>query len=563
MKIVVTLASVSVDQTQFAIDKAFELYGEKLYIAYSSDFITILNSFECEKYEFGNAVLCASGYTTASRTNLQNVVTEALNTNDSVFTEQKSLGGIHTAHLSDGVKSICWPSIPACGGLFYAKWGKGVVVCNRPRLIAECLNSSLDFKYIDYLITTGYPLDDTTPFTEVKAIRGHELIKIDESGFSILPRMLSNMGRLSKDSVQAHDAELEFRVELANSLNTVTKKYNNILFNLSGGKDSRLLASVFFKLNKSIVTQTKGNTEQELASTIGELAGLKLVLPQVVDKLGSLENRTTKALELSDYLVETEAHTVLPSLSYKPIFGQDGVIFGHSHLQKGGAAKTGRDNKKDMALLNLSKSIIPEYVHSQVRIALQAELDTIKNWFSYDCNIDILYFPYAVLRAGRYLESQYAKIESNCTPIFPLNDEKMYIASSNLNRHRRRMELTVFDTIQDFCPSLNNVPLYNDKWRFQAPSDALPTPVSQSSPYRSIFKKVDQQRVNDLNYAQKILKTSNILERAKALIDNEILIKCGLIEGEHSNDHPGFNKRQQQKLMFRFWLAHMLHEKYG
>ncbi|TFL17385.1 hypothetical protein [Jannaschia formosa] len=556
MKIVATCSALTEGKLETVMSQAFRLYGVDLVPRGGPGAVRILASPPCPGHEAAGVAFAASGYHTSPPDEAARLAAEALRQPGDVA-PGASIGGLHTAHVTDGARGLCWPSIPASGGLYHARFGRGVLVSNRPRLIAACIGAQVDPRYVDYLITTGYPLDDTTPFAGVKAVRGHEALRLEPEGARIVRRGLAGMGQPNTDRQGAMQAEAVFREELLRAVSAVSG-FDAVELRLSGGKDSRLLASALRAQGIDIVANTRGfGDDFTVAALVADTLGLRHLRTSQPIPERSLLSRTRTVLTLTDGLIETEAHRALSNLSEPCLDGQDGVIYGHSHLQKGGMAKTMSQQHPERARAALEAGIVPSYVRAGPRAALVDEVRAVADRFDYALPIDLLYFPYAVLRAGRYLEPLYAKIESRFTPIFPLNDERVYVAVSNLNRRRRTREVSAFSAIEHFAPALAALPLVDDRWRFQTAEEQIAAPEADLPPAAAELRAAV---VEDIRHAADALRGTAVLARARELLEDEILQRCGLIDGKPGRRFEDFGRRHREKLVMRLWFAHQLED---
>jgi hypothetical protein len=201
-------------------------------------------------------------------------------------------------------------------------------------------------------------------------------------------------------------------------------------------------------------------------------------------------------------------------------------------------------------------AVIPDYVKPDERDRLLQELDAVIDMFKYKVPIDILYMPYAVLRAGRYLEPLYLKTASAYTPIYPLNDERMYVACSRLCRGARTNERAVYNTINHSAPALKGLELCEDKWRFE-PKEKIPAAkvseqnfATDSTPNE--FKKM-------VGMARNGLRGSQVVDMAIELLDPEIIGRCGLGAATGTEKYK-FLSRHSAKLIMRLYFAKTLME---
>jgi hypothetical protein len=377
---------------------SIELYDEALVGTSSVGDVTIFSSKSASVVTGGDGEqVLISGYHSATSQELLDVINSALDTAPNPLNEQVSVGGVHTLIAKRANQLVAWPSIPASGTLYYAMTDAGLVICNRPKLLACLLNSDIDQKYISYLITTGYPIDDTTPYVGVKSLLAGYALHAQDGQFHIVRRRLASVGAVPRTPEAKLEAESDFQRELIRACGAASR-FKNVELRLSGGKDSRLIISALSAGNQKVICHARGKGEDaDIARDIADRLGFefKNTVGEPLDaKL--FETGVRKSLTLSDGFVETEAHVGL-TVPFRIIEGQDGIIYGHSHLQKGGFARTMSSKYREVALDTLKKAVVPEYIEHDERKKLLNELESIIEMFEYKAPIDILYLTYAVL----------------------------------------------------------------------------------------------------------------------------------------------------------------------
>lgn len=502
------------------------------------------------------AQVLVSGYHSATSQELLGVISNALDTAPNPLNEQVSIGGVHTIIAQRDNQLVAWPSIPASGTLYYAMTDAGLVICNRPKLLACLINSDIDQKYISYMITTGYPIDDTTPYVGVKSLLAGHALHAQNGQFHIVRRRLASVGVVPRTPEAALEAERVFQRELIRACGAVSR-FKNVELRLSGGKDSRLIISALSAGNQKVICHARGTGEDaDIARDIADKLGFEFT-NTVSEPLDAklFETGVRKSLILSDGLVETEAHVGL-TIPFRIIEEQDGIIYGHSHLQKGGFARTMANTNREVALDTLKKAVVPEYIEHEERKKLLGELDSVIGMFEYKASIDILYMTYAVLRAGRYLEPLYLKTATAYTPIYPLNDERMYVACSRLSRDERTNERAIYKAINDNAPILKGLALCEDKWRFE-PKEMLPAAKLSEENYATESTPSEFQKM--VRMARNGIRGSQIVNMAIELLDPEIIGRCGLGAATGSKKYK-FLSRHSAKLIMRLYFAKVLFE---
>jgi len=162
--------------------------------------------------------------------------------------------------------------------------------------------------------------------------------------------------------------------------------------------------------------------------------------------------------------------------------------------------------------------------------------------------------PYAVLRAGRYLEPLYLKTATEYTPIYPLNDERMYVACSQLCRSARTNEKAVYNAINDSAPILKGLGLCEDKWRFE-PKEKMP--AAKVSEENFAPEGTSSQLKKMVGMARAGIRGSQIVDMASELLDPEIMGLSGLGTKTGTTKYK-FLSRHSAKLIMRLYFAKTL-----
>ena len=215
---------------------------------------------------------------------------------------------------------------------------------------------------------------------------------------------------------------------------------------------------------------------------------------------------------------------------------QEGQIRGQIELHKGGFSKGHSNSIAPRQLNNLndmsSRGTPPTGTKSVRSMAKRFNYD------QYAEAQDILYFPYAGTRASRYLEVSYKRISYHSTPIFPPNDERMFLAVSNVDRRRRAREQMMYDLCKVNAPQIAQIPVYGDNWKFMDEADAAterPTSVlGLGKKRRKPHPLKNPPSISELHWARRFMRNyvrshDGVMEIAREGIGKDYMLELGLI----------------------------------
>ncbi|MCQ9677972.1 hypothetical protein [Corynebacterium sp. BF-R-2] len=345
-------------------------------------------------------------------------------------------------------------------------------------LIAEVLDRTtvrLSRGYAADYLAWGYSYREKSPFEDVQALPpGACLIVRGVSGVKI--REYSRFDQVDfKDATVAEKAK-----SLAESLTaSVGRIPDSELVNLrlSGGKDSRVLLSALAGGQKSFEAETRGrqsDLEVGIASEIAKRAGARHIVSNVAmaSPDGLFESASTSIQRMAGHL-SAEPQQIMFEGANPQHIGQY-LMMGHSHIQRGGFARTMR-NDPSRVLASLQKQCSP-FVSDELR---RESDDWVTDWYSgqsFSDYIEPLYELHVQKRASFYLLPQYRDYSNVVKLHYPLIGHDFVSKCDALTVFDRVSEQVIFLAAVAQFREIMNVPLCDDLWNFDrnGKSDILP-----------------------------------------------------------------------------------------
>ena len=228
---------------------------------------------------FGFAI---AGYTTSDDETIERTLGRQLGPDPvqqglrSPVTIPDSLGGVHCAAVADETGAAIWPSMPGCCPPYYTTGEGYVVACSRPGVLKAALELAPNEDYWRWIASVGYPLDDCSPYRDTYCVLGGTALRVYSGESAIVDYVLPEHGRVPQSTDEAIAAEDVVRKELLRATQAVSK-FKNVEFRLSGGKDSRLVASAVAALNLNCTAHTAGRAEAAIAKQVASGANMAFV----------------------------------------------------------------------------------------------------------------------------------------------------------------------------------------------------------------------------------------------------------------------------------------------
>ena len=554
MKIVGLVATKS----KFSFDKiAKELgavserrYGCRIIFRPTSECIGIFHSEEAVTEALPQGLLAYSGYITASADQVTSQVLSQFNAGDDAPVRiSNSLGGTHCIVSAQDNEAIAWCSRPGCSPPYVFEGEDFLVVSSRPGLLKETFRLKPDYEYFKWVASIGYPIDNTSPYQGCKAILAGTALRITGHRSKLVAYKLPPHGVVPKNSAEADEAEEIARQEILRAC-SVVGQHPDAIFRLSGGKDSRLVASALHALKLPCNVRTSGGGEGEIASKVSNIGGFSFSLETPVRELNSSGpvEAAKRALSETDGFIRLQGHK---SLNTRPFIdtSPSALIMGQIELTKGGYAK-GKVNVN----MSRAKTALANYVLTDIpknRRELEAWLEDFFDYASYSEPLDLLYFPYSETRASRYLEVSYLHMSRHTTPIFPPNDERMYLAISNVDRKRRASERFMYKMIATNSPEMASLPIYGSKWKFSsgiAHAPERPIEAEASTDGNPFHSKASLDIMRD-----HIKSNKGLLHFFEEAVSRTVLEELGLLSGSYPSGST-LKRNKKLKVLMRLFI---------
>ena len=343
-----------------------------------------------------------------------------------------SLGGIYSytsIRKVDGNVST-GQSLPAWEPIFYSKDNNDVVLGNNPlltHLYAKRTNTPImrDDYFVEALQGGGVACGETTPFDGcLKLLASKQLVFNAKDKFELKDVDSPSFGNHSTSGI---NNRVNAFVDCLNYSSTIFKKLLPPQFQISGGRDSRLLAAMFKANDIEIIPETK-STYSGASGKIADLVAQTLGYDECVRDL----DRTFPEDEhFHDLAIEKIRYqSGLPSIAspqYSSRLGghQPGhpMVYGHAHLQRGGLRPIKRvADAKDIIFERMLNPCLSDAVRKKPESELTNYIDEKSGGLKYiQALSQHFYFDYTMAYQYPPFQSYMANWH---TPVMPLMDER-------------------------------------------------------------------------------------------------------------------------------------------
>jgi hypothetical protein len=372
---------------------------------------------------------------------------------------------------NDDERLFVWSTRPGLRVIASAEAKDALVVGTRPRLVHALTRDfrppDLERAYL-HAALNGWSCADLTPYRGTTLVPVDALLRIRGSQRSLhdhpTPRYQREARIFRKQRVIYRDALREAVAPL--------RSLPGFELQLSGGKDSRLLAAALFeqKIAPSSVAYQGSTSSPEFAvaeATTKALGfSLKSAIPTFAYRGGLLET-VRHNMWLSDGFFATEPrHIGFPVGSLVGDPGP-GLVMGHMELQKGGWAYNLTDSPDEVverckkSMTRWRDAVVPELSEAARRQvdAFVAALPAAENAeYGYALNYQF--------RVGRWLTSHYLGQSRERLPVYPLIEEKVTRVVSCAPLAHLVSERLLAETTWALAPQLRATALFGDHYRF-------------------------------------------------------------------------------------------------
>ena len=352
-----------------------------------------------------------------------------------------SLGGQYsyvTIRKADGQVSA-GQSFPGWEPMFYAQGSRRLVLSNNPlQAHLSAINASRpitrDGYFLDALQGGGVAINDTTPYEGCRRLsKGTQLVVCSDENFTIRdidPPKYGNHSTLGINN------RINAFVDSMNYVSTIFKKLPAPQFQISGGRDSRLVAAMFkandidvIPENKSLAWTSCGQISDRIAQILGhDECGRDFLSVFPPDQ--SFESLTQEKIRYQSGL------PLIASPQYSSRLGghKPGhpMVYGHSHSQRGGL-RVIRHRLKAQSIINerMLNPCLSDTARAESEQLLKTYINEKSSQLKYIQSLSLhSYFDFPL----NYHYSPYQSYFANWhTPVMPLADERFSLYCLDLS----------------------------------------------------------------------------------------------------------------------------------
>lgn len=468
------------------------------------------------------------------------------------------IGGIAAFALIDFERRIVfgWSSQPGVEPLYYSS----SKMSNRP--LAICAGQpEFNCSYLDWYMSTGYSLDRSTPFKDVYWLMSDEMVRLDVEGGRRLPHPNPSAAYEEmpiRDMVDAGVAALEGCISPLDS-------FSDIELFLSNGKDSRLLAAALHHCGIGARATTMSLSDRaalSLVRAIAQAAGIQVEERDAGFRVADAHAVLRQTLEQSEGILNCEANVDM--VPWPTSFGrQQAIIFGHSHLQKGGLLK-GPIESHAHALNMLGRRFDNPLAAEGVRRNVRSFILEWASSKSYRAPEHILYWAAHDFRVTHYLRAHYQRFSALGTPVYPLIDERFARLCGASGMKHKVDESFMYGMIVRMCWQMRDLPTATTRWKFEQES---PSPNFPGYELRAVIQSDEAASANS---HESVWNSAALIATARDAVlggslKDELLgrVEGGMADAVVSWGRRGFypgapSRRRARIQLFRMYAATVL-----
>lgn len=364
-----------------------------------------------------------------------------------------------------------WCSEPPMFSIYYAAEGC-VHASTRPRLTAHLVNPakrpSLSERYISTYLASGYPLDDASPFDNVKTLLFGEVLHLADK--AIVSTAHPNPLLKYRWGDDREDVSKEATESLIRAFQSAGSPRSLEVF-MSGGVDSRILLAAGLKVNPELSATTLQSPETFAAERVTGIMGKKADVLTVEFQRGFAQESVSRAIWNAGGLINAEAH-VLPLDGVFARQDPHSVSFGNWPLYKGGYMK-GFPKGIGKIANKVRTTALPSQVASADIIAECNSL--LSRWIMLRepaVPLELLYLFALEFRSWRWLMPNVLSVSAHHDAVYPFMDELFVRSSSAANPEDRATHRLAFRIMRRLDERLVNVGLHGVRWKFESEGPA-------------------------------------------------------------------------------------------
>lgn len=431
----------------------------------------------------GSNAITITGYVNGQLNRLSYVLLNKCRDESTRERVARSASGLYSACFVDGDKDIItvWNTVTRIEPVYWAESNEFIVVSTRALLVhLLCENRDVpnyEILNLGYFINRGYYSCEYTPFKGVNILGPNFILEISSQGAKVLPPVdLEEEEAFKKPDEEFYD---EITGAFIQSLLPIKKHNVQINADLTGGKDSRLIAAGLKYINADFLASTSGFPEHPDVVVAGMVANA-LNIPHnvnlpVVSKTGSEEYLTYDISKRArDVLFVTEGmvsayENIKRSIRFSPNTVKVGGNGGE--LLRGGYGR----KMKDYDAKHIKEFFFKEFLPHSAFInneSLKIYTEDLYSWIDAQPqslspgDIATKYFLY--YNFGRLSASARAGTTTSLYLYQPFFDSRLVNMAEQIHYDYKANEELVYNMLKRLAPELIDIPFYKQRWRFES-----------------------------------------------------------------------------------------------
>lgn len=379
-------------------------------------------------------------------------------------TDTHKVGGVAAflSHTAAGGTKL-WCTETQTVGLYFANGSSLSVAGTRPLLThllaIESDNPQIEVDNIDVRITSNSWLNHTTPFRGTKRLRPYHSLQLS-SGQFMQVEIKRRSGEFALDDLT------KAVPSLAMALKDAIPKRDDLSVLLSGGKDSRTVASAVMANGLDYRGITYGHPaaqEPIIAARLAKESRAIAFETRSQPAVRDLIQAATRSCMRTEGLITAVAHQISFDA---PEFLSGRILHGHGHILRGGhglppIGATAAEVVKKTSYAYTSGWIKEEYHRKSLAFLAEWSEKYMENHRA------LPFLAHAELRVGVHLAPGILEYAGVNGMIYPLCDHNVVALARQFNLNLTADETAVFGAIRMLAPELTNFPLYGEMWQFE------------------------------------------------------------------------------------------------